>query len=308
MTTVRTASTDDFEVIASFIAPINEINANQSLHCGIGKDEILSELKDFDSRSELLILMMFEEKELIGIIGGDTDNPLTEIWLWGPFVRQDKDWSDYATKLYDHLISNFPTIKQFTVFNNIENKQARQFYKELSYSEKDEFTHEYHCLNESYEKSKLSLESQSAASVHTVLINEKSPKSNLEQYKNDFHLLHNSAFPNPYYTTEEVYDYIQQVSVHKLWFLIFNDKLVGYLFGSVTPNNDGYVHFLAVKKDERKKGYASQLLATALKYFFEERQLINCNLTVSDKNNARSLYEKTGFHLRYTGVGARKKA
>jgi len=128
------------------------------------------------------------------------------------------------------------------------------------------------------------------------------------EYKEAFHLLHNSAFPNPYYTTQEVQDYIKEVNVHKLWLLVREEKLVGYLFGSVTPSNTGYVHFLAVKKEERKKGYASQLLSTALKYFFEERVLEECCLTVSDKNNARRLYEKTGFELRYTGVGARKKA
>ncbi len=306
MSTIRIANSDDFEAIADFIAPINDIAAMQSLHCGIGKDEILSELKDFESRKELLLLLMFDENELIGVIGGDTDNPLTEIWLWGPFIQKDRDWLDCANKMYEHLITNYPSINKLTVFNNIENKQSRKFYQQRNFEEKNEFTHEYNCEINNFIK--LEGENKSDLFIYNVVLNEDNKTSNLDQYKTDFHLLHNSAFPNPYYTTEEVFEYIQKVKVHKLWMLIYKDKFVGYLFGSVTPNNDGYVHFLAIKKEERKKGFASQLLSTALKYFFEERELSNCYLTVSDKNNARRLYEKTGFSLRYTGVGARKKA
>jgi len=306
MLSIREARSNDFEAIATFIDPINEIAEKQSLHCSVGFDEILSELKDFNSRKELLFLLMFEDTELIGVFGGDTDYPLTEIWLWGPFIRNDKDWKVHAILLYNHLIANYPTIKQSTAFNNIENTQARTFYKEQQFSEKKEFTHEYQCLRES--ASNYVSSGNTGKSVMVLVEPDETGNGHWNKYKKAFHLLHNSAFPNPYYTTEEIQEYIKKVNIHKLWLLICEEKLVGYLFGSVTPSNTGYVHFLAVKKEERKKGYASQLLSTSLQYFFEERVLEECCLTVSDENNARRLYEKTGFKLRYTGVGARKKA
>ena len=47
-------------------------------------------------------------------------------------------------------------------------------------------------------------------------------------------------------------------------------------------------------------------MTTALDWFFDEREMPQVGLTVSDENiNARGLYERVGFRLKYTGVNHR---
>ena len=68
--------------------------------------------------------------------------------------------------------------------------------------------------------------------------------------------------------------------------------------------NEGFITYLGVHENYRRKGYATRLLETALNWFFLDMGKVS--LTVHEKNdNALALYEKTGFILRYAGVNMR---
>jgi GNAT superfamily N-acetyltransferase len=66
--------------------------------------------------------------------------------------------------------------------------------------------------------------------------------------------------------------------------------------------------FIGVRADARGQGIGQQLLQTALQWFFETKQTPQAGLVVNDDlTNARSLCEKVGFELNYTGIHTRKE-
>ncbi len=286
----RLATPEDFPQMAKLIAQINSKPEWHSLHCSQGETEVLAELKDHNSRKECCFLLAFEGVTLVGILGGDCDCPLTEFWLWGPFILSD-NWDFVANLLFTELLQQCPNVTKMTVFNNLNSETYRAFFKQKKFKEKKEFTHEYMCDKRTF---KLKVSPSNGIDLYQ------------ESFQSDFHQLHNAAFPNPYYSTQEILGLIKDENRHKLWLKLDEEqKMMGYLYGCITPNQEGFVHFLAVKHDQRRKGYASELLRTALYWFFEENNLSKTFLTVADANNARKLYEQNGFALCCTGVGAR---
>ncbi len=291
MIQINIAGPTHFEEMAAFIATHNATPSQHHLHCGQSKKEVWADLKDYHSRNEERFLLAFKNDQLIGLIGGDSDhNPLTEIWLWGPFVDQSAP-TDLKQLLFNQLRTTFPTIKKMTAFYNIENTSAQSFYQQQGFKEAKEATHEYVCLQNNY----LQLTNLVAPKTHKAI-------NYTPSYLKPLQKLHEKAFPKTYYTVDEMIKL--QSETYKLWLIVSSNQLIAYIFCNITPSNEGFIHFLAVDEQYRKQGLGSTLLQKALLFFFKEKKLKSTYLTVSDTNNARNLYEKHGFSLRYTGKGA----
>ena len=292
----RKGMIDDFKLMAEFISKYNQLPTEHCLHCSQNSNEILEELKDHETRGEQHFLLAFKGDKLVGLLGGDSDNnPLTEIWLWGPFIDKTAPKS-LNQQLYNELLATFPTIKKMTAFYHVENKNAKSFYATLGFKEQKEATHEYHCpLN------------NCPPEILNIPPNKEQIIPFEERFLSAFEALHTTAFPKSYYSIQEMMELKNlQNGNFQLWIqrTLTTNELLGYVFANITPNQEGFIHFLAVDPQQRKKGIGSQLLQRALYFFFVEHQLPSVSLTVSDTNNARQLYEKHGFKLRYSGKGA----
>ncbi len=286
----RIALPTDFTEMAELIAKQNNREECHSLHCEQSEQNVLKELKDYATRKEYAFVLAFENQKLVGLLGGDSTFPVDEIWLWGPFILSP-NWNQLANSLFDELLKCFPDTKKLTTFSNLKNQQARDFFKAHGFAEKKEFTHQYQC-------EKAEVASQEVTSEDGIVEFERS-------YLKDLNALHRSAFPNAYYSIDEMLGLISPD--HKIWIKLDEyGNFCAYLFGMKTPNEEGFVHFLAVKHEHRKKGIGSQLLRKAQRFYFDEKGLESISLTVAEANNARRLYQKNGFKLQYTGVGARK--
>lgn len=300
----RRSTPDDFKLMAEFITAHNQLPTEHCLHCGQNFEEVYEELKDYNSRSEERFILALQKNQeeskqvdaqkenIIGLIGGDSNNdPLTEIWLWGPFVDKTVP-STLKQQLFDELLKTFPSIKKMTAFYHLENQTDKLFYEQQGFKEKQEATHDYRCKAESCPPNLLQ------------------PNPNIIPYEDEFlsqfKELHELAFPKTYYSIDEIMELKNlQNEKFKLWIQKdVSNQLLGYTFANITPNNEGYVHYLAVHPEHRKKGIGSQLLQKALYFFFIENNLPLTSLTVADKNNARRLYEKHGFQLMFSGRGA----
>jgi ribosomal protein S18 acetylase RimI-like enzyme len=70
---------------------------------------------------------------------------------------------------------------------------------------------------------------------------------------------------------------------------------------------EGYVEFVGVAEQAQRQGIGRKLLATAVYWLFHDQQVPQIALNVNDdNNNARNLYESTGFHLEYAGVALKR--
>jgi ribosomal protein S18 acetylase RimI-like enzyme len=119
-----------------------------------------------------------------------------------------------------------------------------------------------------------------------------------------FITLHEETFPSTYYSGREIVERLGKEN--KLFVQADGETVLGYVYATVEPS-EGFIHFLAVREEMRGQGLGEGLLRTAVSWLFNKRQVRQIGLVVDDKNNARRLYEKSGFQLLHTGVGLRKE-
>ncbi len=288
--TIRQANRNDFEAIAQFIAEFNHIPTHHVLHCDTKEINLLADLNRLaDRNEERFVIALNSNNKIIGIHGGEFDHPLQEVWFWGPIVNAT-NWIEVSSLLHEHFCNITPDLKEMSIFLNILNTQAKQFYEQLGF-EKPSINHQY------------TLSTYRNTNINTTSCVPFKPAH--QEVVNEIHL---KAFPGTYYSTQEMLDLIKEDSNWNNGSVyIEDDQVLGYIFNSMEVGAEGYIHFIAVKEGIRGKGIGSQLMQKALDWFFNEKKVEKVNLAVRDANNARQLYEKFGFTLTYTGWAASKK-
>lgn len=281
--------TEDFLPVANFIASINNKPETFCLHCGETAEIILNDMKAMHGRNELRLFKIEINKQILAIIGGECSEDETRFWLWGPFIHQSLKWLETADKLYDFLWQTFPNLKQLYVYNHEKNTQSHEFYITKKFVPKGENIFLYE-LKKEYVK-------QPIKSSEIEIVNFSKP------YFQSLDKLHNRLFPNTYYTTQEMIDLDKEAN--KI-FIIPNTttQVAAYILANLEAEG-GYIHFVGTQETERKKGYATALMQNAINWLINEKQVKEIFLTVTESNNAKFLYKKLGFQLKYTGVAAK---
>lgn len=273
MYSTRYAEKKDITKIASFIAQCNSNIKNHIGYCGTNEKDIYSCLES-DQDLVLSFILMFDEDELVGLLGYDYYDNSAE--LWGPFISSTFDFQYIATILWDKAISKLPEETIIQGFPNKENNLCLELYKSKGMSFKgDNYVLEF-----------------SLDEIDPV-------KYNLlgEDDHNEFTSLHDSVFPNTYYSGKDI---ISMMDSDNVVIVSKSDiKLVGYAFVNIDASLDGNIEFIGVKSDNRRDGHGIKILNMALSWFKEKgtKKLVLC---IDSKNEkAISLYKKTGFRIKY---------
>ncbi|MGB1204768.1 MAG: GNAT family N-acetyltransferase [Chitinophagales bacterium] len=283
---IRKATLKDFRQIANFIALLNVKAENHCLHCGTIADDIFNDLEDINSREECYFLLAFDDKKVVGLFGGECESDWSEFWLWGIFVAENYDFSVVAEMLWKCFLEKMAgKLQEATNFLNIKNEKTIAFFTEKGFESRG--------LNHEYFAEARKIQEQNITDFY-----EKSDFEALEK-------LHEANFPNTYYDTKQMLELPKER--FKLFVLKKEKQLIAYIFIEMQVENNGHIHFLAVKKAERGKKIGTKLLNRALQWIFETKKAPTATLVVKDENDARRLYERTGFRLRYSGLGLRKK-
>ncbi len=283
------AQKEDFLAIANFIAPINAIEENQCLHCGENPQQVYEEMLDNHSRQEMKFVKATKDNEIVGILGCDCMADLSQVWLWGPYVRESHDWDILSKDLYNFFLEDTPQVKELWQFLNVKNQRSRDFFKNLNFVEKKYQSILYLLTPDIYE---------GYEEVDYENIVEFNP-----HFKEGLHQLHHAAFPNPYYSTEELLE-MNATGKHKIFVKNIDGKVLGYIFVSDQGSGEGYVHFVAIQKESRGQKIGVSLIQKGIEWLFNERKSQKIFLTVSEHNNAQRLYKKVRFQLVYTGIGS----
>jgi ribosomal protein S18 acetylase RimI-like enzyme len=285
---ISAALKSDFPPIAELIAEQNQTPERQCIHSssGSGPDSILNTMVKWDEIGEIIFVVAKQGERIFGVMGCEFDEGLGRGWLWGPFVLVD-DWSGLAAALYHGLCNALPApIRQLDTFLNVLNQQGQDFYRDQGFLI-NSTAHVYRADG-------------LTASVDGL---ETCPPLAPEYYQG-FIALHSTIFPGAYYSADRV---IQQIDDQNQVFIYFDgNQVLGYVYASFEgDSSDGEVEFLGVREDARGRGIGRSLLRTALIWLFDEHNASQVTLTVNQENvNARALYERVGFRLKYTGVGA----
>ncbi|HSR33848.1 MAG TPA: GNAT family N-acetyltransferase [Anaerolineae bacterium] len=268
------------------MAEQNEIPESQCIISGEGAESILATMSKWDEVSEICFAVARQDRRLVGVIGCEFDEELGRGWLWGPFALAEP-WDETAAALLEELLALLPpAIRRLDFFVNEANQRAYRFYLAHGFGTPS-FSHVY----------------AAPRPQEPLVLSE--PCSPLQPAQaGSFRALHDAIFPNTYYTGQDILD--QRDGEHQVFVRPQGDEVVGYAYAIVDESGEGYVEFLGVHPDRRGRGLGKGLLLTALDWLFRTKDVCEVGLTVSDdQTNARSLYEKVGFRIKYTGLSAR---
>jgi ribosomal protein S18 acetylase RimI-like enzyme len=212
--------------------------------------------------------------KITGFLGVDADLEKGIGELWGPFAEHN-NWEDSAAQLLSLAEDHYENkLNQWHLFIGRKNERCRKL------ADKEGFR-----LASSQIFMELDLER--TADGH-------SPSYLQKEYFEDFTSLHDSLFPDTYYSGAEILEKLDDE--HLIFAFMKKEGLSGYLYAELeTEEKTASIEFMGVAPAERKKGAGARLILMAAKKLKESgiRRIKLC--TGSGNENAISLYRKMGF-------------
>ncbi len=288
----RIATLKDFLAIAALIEKSNRNSQTQCIHSGTGESvaSMLAEMEKWHQSGEIVYVKALEGDRLIGTMGCEYESDGRRGWLRGPFSESSAE--GVFSSMYDRLRGALPSgICRLDSFLNLENRIGQAFYEQQGFERKGQ-SHVYVAARPAQ-----SLSVSAVDDLHCVGLTESTHAG--------FAALHDMIFPNTYYNGRQIIEQLDEN--HRVWICLSDGAVLGYIYTVIESwAAEGYVEFLGVREDARGRGMGGVLLTTALTWFFNERKMPKVGLTVSDENvDARGLYKRVGFRLKYTGVNHR---
>ena len=134
MAIIELMKNNDVDTVAKFISEMNKIGESHIGYCGNDRFEIAHSLREdlSDITYNNSFITVYEEDELIGVLGFDADLESNSAEIWEPFIKENKWdlvnhlWNRMVELLHDDIIS-------IRMFPNKLNKKVLQLAEELSY-------------------------------------------------------------------------------------------------------------------------------------------------------------------------------
>ncbi|TYS60816.1 GNAT family N-acetyltransferase [Sutcliffiella horikoshii] len=274
------SSSDLLEEVASFIARLNGQSRSHIGYCGKKQQEISSYLQNelTDVPFEKAFVLAYKNETLIGVVGFDADFEQKSAEVWGPFVEANHQ--DQAIYLFKEMLPLLPSeVERLSMFPNKVNETVVTTATNFNFSKQSEQAILIMRRND-YSASQVS----------------KLPFLT-EQRNGEMIRLHNLAFPDTYYTGEEI---IKRINEHrKVFCYLREDKLAGYIYVEVEPEfSEASIEFFAVDESFRGQSIGKELLKGAVSWIFSFKEIEELQLCVNSTNNhAIRLYQKAGFKL-----------
>ena len=284
----RKAAADDFPAIAALISRHNEMPRTQCIHSGEGAEEILAEIYAAHAQSEIAFFLAERAGEIAGVFGGEYDEELGRVWLWGPFA-EDFEWEEVVRALEVAFFAALPaTICRADSFLHRDNERGYAFYLQRGFKA-GKISHVY-AVERPIVLPRRDVRCRSAVGADA----------------DGLIALHEELFPNTYETGWGMLE--KNDEKHQLLVVGEQGDVQGYVYASLPEGGaEGYVDFLGVCAEARRRGLGRALLESTLQWCFVQREVLAVHLIVEDaRGGARTLYERAGFTLKYTGLSARK--
>jgi ribosomal protein S18 acetylase RimI-like enzyme len=289
---MKTVPLDDVNLDAaiSFITRLNQIKAHSIGYLSQSVREIAADVTAIQAPDGYGFIMVSDLGQLIGLLGLEFDIELGRSWLYGPLVEYE-DWDAIADQLYEAVMATLPSeIRDQEIYCHKENIRVQEFARRqgfIFYSE---------------------------GAVLTLGVGEKGylPNSNslkfVEEYTDQFIVLHARLFPNTYYSGEQLIKLAEDDDKH-LFVHLLDDNLVGYTFiQGREAYRDGYIDFLGVDEQFRHQGIGMSLISSALNWFFQLPYVEKVTLTVNTENTtAMAIYQGLGFKIESVSQAYRRK-
>jgi ribosomal protein S18 acetylase RimI-like enzyme len=282
MTEIDLMKNEEVERVAKFITEVNSIEESHIGYCGQDSLEIAHSLREdiTDIPYNKSFLTVYDEGELIGVLGFDADLENNSAEVWGPFVK-DNLW-DIVVSLWNKMFELLPDeINSISMFPNKKNISIIKLAEDFSFNRHSDQT----ILN--FTRNKI-------RELEEISILELK-----EEYYAEMKQLHDKSFPNTYYSGQQIINRINED--RKVFIIVEDGRLCGYIYVEAEPVfGEANIEFFTVKESERGKGIGRKLLTVALKWLFTIESIGSITLCVNSTNqNAINLYKKVGFQQKH---------
>ncbi len=285
---IKKFTDENLDTVAAFIAHMQQDTTHHIPYFGETAPDIAASIQEWENWQNL-ILLGYDGDQLIGFLGADVGTELQRAWIHGPFIDHT-DWHNYADEIYQAALEQIipDGLKSYEVLGDVRNTNLKAFAQR-------------HHFDTIVGAACLGLKRDQITSLPDLPT--ASPMTP-QQYA-AFVDMHNSIFPNTYYTGQELVDQLDEQ--HKAFVITEGDQLQGYIFAKLDNGGEGYIEFLGVAEDARGKGLGTRLIATATRWLMDFPQAQTVDLTVNDDNEkAIRLYKHIGFEHILTMQAYRK--
>lgn len=260
---------------------------------GDTRSGVIAELHDLDPPWTETLRVVFDGSDLIGVVLVDWDIATRRAWIHGPWISTDEArWPDLDASLLAAATSQLPDVIGNTIMTaTVENRRLAALAKRVGWS---------------------------AGEVNHVVIVDR---STIEQWPGSTQArdrirpitdedvtalgpLHDAEFPDTYYSAVELAARAARGEQTVLIAHDGNTGIDGYVAGQIQPDGDGYIDFLAIAPDARRRGLGRELLSELCRQLIPETTTQRACLTVQDgRSTARAFYESLGFRPDVSIVG-----
>lgn len=275
---VRPAVEADRPVLASFAARLQARPNRHIAYLGVEADGIAEEIASEDDDWTAVSAVGERDGELAGWIVGSVDAEMGRVWWFGPFVDDSVDsaaWGEAVTAIYGFASRLLPDgVSEEELAPDDRFERLARWAREHGFHADDEPSAVL-VLDGPIEPPSIAVRSATAADRDWL-----AP-------------LHDRLFPRTHTTGAALVDGAD--ADHLRLVAVDDEGPVGYVAVERQPDGCGYIDFLGVPADRRRRGAGSELVRAGV----TELRRIGCGriaLTVRAGNRAaRALYEGLGF-------------
>jgi ribosomal protein S18 acetylase RimI-like enzyme len=276
---------DQVQAVAAFISRLQLDVAHYIAYFDTLEQAVAETIREWHLPDGALIAQ--QQDEIVGVLGVESNPQTGRVWLHGPLVDAP-EWNAIADALYNEAHHMIPaSAREEELFADEANSRVAAFAARHGFTPSEP--------NVSLRFERRDIDDLPVASARELLPAEYPA---LEK-------LHNGIFPSAYYTGAQLIEQLSDRS--KIFVLHQDDAPVGYVFAQV-DGEEGYIDFVGVAEDARRKGIGRQLVAFVTRWLFTFPEVRAVRLTVSANHTAAlNLYRQLGYTHQRTLVAFRKQ-
>lgn len=270
--TTRSATADDLDELVQLAADAQQTPSRHVTYVPTDADAIEAEMTALAGWPESCTVAIGTGGP-VGWLQAESDLDIGRVWWWGPFLAAGGPL-DTALALYDAASARLdPAIDQEEMGTDERNDLAAELAAARGFRAE-------------IPSAVLSRPTRGAGPIASTV-------RPLEERDADaVALLHDRLFPGVHSTGASL---VAMAPGRHLLVADDGDGVTGYVAFEVQVDGTGYLDFLAVDPDRRRRGIAATLVEAACSTL-DELDVARIHLTVRTNNNpARSLYERLGF-------------
>ena len=288
---IRPPGGGELDTVARFIASLQARPEERNGYFGESLAEVRALLESWERPWVDTSVVAERSGRLTGFLGAELADSAPRVWLHGPVVV-DPDWDRVADELLAALLARFPELgdREQELVGDAANTRLGTFGKRHGFL---------------------------AGAVHHVLELPAAAIAALPSapvvplgaaHEGALARLHDELFPRTYYSAHELLEQAARGDATVLG-LVEPGNLTGYVAGRIDEAGEGYIDFVGVSGDDRRRGYGTALVGEISRALAKRASITKVSLTVSTENPAAlALYDRLGFTKVSSAVGYRRPA